>query len=294
MDTGNSVEDIFGGGEVIIADGEYVKTLFGEIDPALNREIRSRYRVMPCGTVTGGGTLEAFRCDTALVSDGKRNVRLNKPILAVSKTPLKDDYAAMLIKSALRDLLFCVIGLEKHYVDQPPPVAFPPLVPHDTKGGISFARQGGWPVFPRPQGGCMVLIYDGAEGAVPRQRSDTIYLPRARALNPPVRRSRSQAEPLAPRAKGPAAPSTLTPVRACQPSGIQFPAANATTAPKRRKRQSPHEPCLFLHSERTCRASDYNSLPTIGASCFSRPMRSSKVSGVMDSAPSHHACSGSL
>ena len=95
VDTGNSVEDIFGGGEVIIADGEYVKTLFGEIDPAINREIRSRYRVMPCGTVTGGGTLEAFRCDTALVSDGKRSVRLNKPILAVSKTPLKDDYAAI-------------------------------------------------------------------------------------------------------------------------------------------------------------------------------------------------------
>ena len=95
VDTGNSVEDIFGGGEVIIADGEYVKTLFGETDPALNKEIRSRYRVMPCGTVTGGGALEAFRCDTALVSDGKRSVRLNKPILAVSKTPLKDDYSAI-------------------------------------------------------------------------------------------------------------------------------------------------------------------------------------------------------
>ena len=95
VDTGNSVEDIFGGGEVIIADGEYVKTLFGETDPALNKEIQSRYRVMPCGTVTGGGTLEAFRCDTALVSDGKRNVRLNKPILAISKTPLKDDYSAI-------------------------------------------------------------------------------------------------------------------------------------------------------------------------------------------------------
>ena len=31
----------------------------------------------------------------------------------------------------------------------------------------------------------------------------TIYLPRAKALNPPVRRSRSQAEPLAPRAVRP-------------------------------------------------------------------------------------------
>ena len=31
-------------------------------------------------------------------------------------------------------------------------------------------------------------IKNGAEGAVPRQRSDTIYLPRARALNPSGRR----------------------------------------------------------------------------------------------------------
>ena len=50
--------------------------------------------------------------------------------------------------------------------------------------------------------------------------------PESGALNPPVRRSRSQAEPWQPRAKGPAAGSTLTPVRACQPSGIQ-----ASTAP---------------------------------------------------------------
>ena len=62
--------------------------------------------------------------------------------------------------------------------------------------------------FPHPQGGCMVFaakggIRNGAEGAVPRQRSDTIYLPRARALNPPVRRSRSQAEPWQPRAERP-------------------------------------------------------------------------------------------
>ncbi len=46
-------------------------------------------------------------------------------------------------------------------------------------------------------------IKNGAEGAVPRQRSDTIYLPRAGALNPPVRRSRSQAEPWQPRAERP-------------------------------------------------------------------------------------------
>ena len=101
------------------------------------------------------------------------------------------------------------------------------MPPHRTAGG-RWCRKApkGECISNARQGGCMVLaakggIKNGArKGALPRQRSDTIYLPRARALNPPVRRSRSQAEPWQPRAKGPAAGSTLTPVRACQPSGI--------------------------------------------------------------------------
>ena len=32
----------------------------------------------------------------------------------------------------LRDLPFCIIWHEKHYGNQPPPVAFPPLVPYGT------------------------------------------------------------------------------------------------------------------------------------------------------------------
>ena len=63
-------------------------------------------------------------------------------------------------------------------------------------------------------------IKNGAEGAVPPQWNGTSYLPRAEPSTRPGGVSRSRTEPLAPRAKGPAAPSTLTPVRACQPSGI--------------------------------------------------------------------------
>ena len=55
--------------------------------------------------------------------------------------------------------------------------------------------------------------------------------PESGALNPPVRRSRSQAEPWQPRARGPAAASTLTPVRACQPTGILESTAMAASRP---------------------------------------------------------------
>ena len=50
---------------------------------------------MPCGTVSGTGALDGFRCDMATVTDGTRTVRLEKPILAVSKTRLNDDYQAI-------------------------------------------------------------------------------------------------------------------------------------------------------------------------------------------------------
>ena len=77
-----------------------------------------------------------------------------------------------------------------------PVTCFPPgkVVAPATKGGLHFRR---------PQGGCMVLIYDGAEGAVPRQRSGTSYLPRAEPSTRPGGVSRSRTEPLAPRAVRP-------------------------------------------------------------------------------------------
>ena len=83
------------------------------------------------------------------------------------------------------------------------------------RGGISLARQGS----------CMVLaakggIKNGAKGAVPSQRSGTSYLPRAEPSTRPGGVSRSRTEPLAPRAKGPAAPSTLARESGRQPSGI--------------------------------------------------------------------------
>lgn len=95
VDTGNSAEDIIGGGAVIIADSTCVSSLFGETDPNLNPALKTRYRLLPCGTVTGGGVLEGYRCDKAVVESEKQSIRLEKPILAVSAVPLKDGYSAI-------------------------------------------------------------------------------------------------------------------------------------------------------------------------------------------------------
>lgn len=95
VDTGNSIKDYLSGSEVIIADGEFVKALLGSDSPESDIRLKSRYRILPLSTVSGGGTLDGFRCDSAVISDGERTVKLEKPILAVSKTPLRDDYQAI-------------------------------------------------------------------------------------------------------------------------------------------------------------------------------------------------------
>ena len=95
VDTVNSVKDYLSGSEVIVADGEFVKTLLGSDSLNTDPALKSRYRILPLSTVSGGGTLDGFRCDSAVISDGERTVKLEKPILAVSKTPLRDDYQAI-------------------------------------------------------------------------------------------------------------------------------------------------------------------------------------------------------
>ena len=55
--------------------------------------------------------------------DGRRVLKFD----GLSGRGLRIALRAMLIKSALRDLPFCIIWHEKHYVDQPPLVASPPF-----------------------------------------------------------------------------------------------------------------------------------------------------------------------
>ena len=64
-----------------------------------------------------------------------------------------------------------------------------PLPPRSGQGGSHYPSGARLACFPSPARAVVkVLIYNGAEGAVPPQWNGTSYLPRARALNPSGRR----------------------------------------------------------------------------------------------------------
>lgn len=101
-DTGNSIEDAFAGREVIIAQKSRVEALLGDTDFKCNSALRRRYQVLPCSTVTGYSTLDAFRCDSAEVIYDDKKITLIKPLLAVSRVNLDDDYNAIINPKILR------------------------------------------------------------------------------------------------------------------------------------------------------------------------------------------------
>lgn len=93
-DTGNSIEDVFGLSEIIIADTAVASALLGDYknDP----EMLCRYRALPCHTVSGSDLLDGYRCDKAHIIHNGKTIEIRKPILAVSKTTLGGDYSAII------------------------------------------------------------------------------------------------------------------------------------------------------------------------------------------------------
>lgn len=96
IDTGNSITDLFGKSEIIIADRAVLLSLFGSLDITQNEALQPRFRTVPCGTVSGGDVLEGFRCDSAKINCENKTVTVKKPIVAISKTPLNENYSAIL------------------------------------------------------------------------------------------------------------------------------------------------------------------------------------------------------
>ena len=97
IDTGKSIEDIFSNSQIIIADKAKVEKLFSPKDKS-----SSRYRILPCNTVSGSGVLEGFRCDSAVIISNNEKTVLQKPILAISKTDLADGYDAIINPESIR------------------------------------------------------------------------------------------------------------------------------------------------------------------------------------------------
>ena len=95
VDTGNSIEDVFSMGEIIIADKKIATELFG-CDNFDSVALKTRYRLLPCATVSGNDVLEGLRCDRAEVNFQNRRIVLKRPILAISKTPLPDGSGAII------------------------------------------------------------------------------------------------------------------------------------------------------------------------------------------------------
>ena len=112
IDTGNSLVDAFQNSEIIIADKAVVTAVFGNIDITQNEVLKQRYRAIPCATVSGMDILDGFRCDKVQISLQNKKLILKKVIIAVSKTPLKEDYSVILNPKILDNE--CNIGEEKN------------------------------------------------------------------------------------------------------------------------------------------------------------------------------------
>ena len=85
VDSGNSLEDIFGISVIFITDKNVVLNVLGN-------EIQNpvRFRKIPCNTVAGERLLDGYRIDKAQVEYENKKYDFKNPILAVSVTPLED------------------------------------------------------------------------------------------------------------------------------------------------------------------------------------------------------------
>lgn len=81
-DTGNSLDDVFGLSRIFITEAEVVDAL---VDCS---ERKTRYRAVPCSTVTGTEILDGYRIDGAEILYKRRKYTFKSPVLAVSREPL--------------------------------------------------------------------------------------------------------------------------------------------------------------------------------------------------------------
>lgn len=96
IDTGNSITDVLSNSEIIIVDKAVAVSLLGREDFSNDPLYATRYRTIPCETVMGRSLLEGFRCDMGEIRFEDKVIPLTNPVIAVSKTPIKENYSAIL------------------------------------------------------------------------------------------------------------------------------------------------------------------------------------------------------
>ncbi len=85
VDTGNSLKDTFGISEVFITEQSVIDSLLGA-----EQQNTTRFRKIPCGTITGESLLDGYRIDRAQIVFNNKKYEFINPVLAVSQTPLND------------------------------------------------------------------------------------------------------------------------------------------------------------------------------------------------------------
>lgn len=93
-DSGNSLKDVFGVSEIIIVEKR-------TIDKFKNECVDSRYRAVPCNTVSGEALLDGWRFDKAVIHIDKKQKEISNPILAVSKNNLSIECDAIINPEAV-------------------------------------------------------------------------------------------------------------------------------------------------------------------------------------------------
>lgn len=85
VDSGNSLEDIFGMSEIFITEEDVVKEILGA-----QKQNPTLFRKIPCRTIAGERLLNGYRIDKIHIKFENKNYFFKNPILAVSNTPLGD------------------------------------------------------------------------------------------------------------------------------------------------------------------------------------------------------------
>jgi len=92
-DTGNSLTDVFGNCHVIVVSKNIADVFLENTD---KEKLNSRYRAVPCKSVSGDSLLKGYRLDRAYITEKEKTIKADNVIMAVSKGKIDGEYGGIL------------------------------------------------------------------------------------------------------------------------------------------------------------------------------------------------------